>query len=176
MPPTNIKLNAPQVISRIANDADRRLAWEFFVFFSRFEYALKRHECYLLSGEGNAEANWNRYASDHNNRFNPTTTETLLAAVDYFRNRPPKKQLRKNGKMHWSDPQTYDEKEPLLIWLIRCVRTVRNNLFHGGKFPETPVSDPSRDRELLAHALIILNASLNLNPEVTRIFIEGIDE
>ncbi len=29
----------PAAIQRIANSDDRRLAWQFFVFFSRMEYA-----------------------------------------------------------------------------------------------------------------------------------------
>jgi hypothetical protein len=39
---THANFAVPESIRRIADSDDRRLAWEFFVFFSRFEYALKR--------------------------------------------------------------------------------------------------------------------------------------
>jgi hypothetical protein len=166
----------PDVIRRIANSGDRRLAWEFFVFFSRFEYALKRVESYLMPGVGNAEANWNRFASDHNEQFNPDATPALAAAVRYYFEKPPRKQLRSDGEMSWSDPLTYQRNEPLLVWLLRVVRVVRNNLFHGGKFPLIPISDPSHDRELLANAITILAACLPLHQRVSDLFVEGIDE
>ena len=49
-----------------------------------------------------------------------------------------------------------------LTWLLLMVRTVRNNLFHGGKFPLIPVSEPSRDSTLLHHSITILAACLPL--------------
>lgn len=166
----------PEVIRRIANAADRRLAWEFFVFFSRFEYSLKRHERYLKEGIGQAEANWDRFASDYAPHFNPNASANLAAAVSYYLKVPPRKQLRNNGKMQWSAPDIHDGKEPLLVWLLRVVRIVRNNLFHGGKFPLIPIADPSRDRELVGNAIIILAACLLLNKRVSQEFLDGIDE
>jgi hypothetical protein len=55
------------------------------------------------------------------------------------------------------------------------VRAVRNNLFHGGKFSDGYVADPSRDRELLGHAMVILGACLDLDKKVRCIFFEGLD-
>ncbi len=37
-----MKIPIPDSIRQITDSEDRQLAWEFFVFFSRFEYALKR--------------------------------------------------------------------------------------------------------------------------------------
>jgi hypothetical protein len=167
---------APESILRIANATDRRLAWEFFVFFSRFEYALKRNQRFLRPGTGDAEANWDRFASDFNAAFLALDQPPLHAAVDFYQASAPRKQLRSDGSMSWSEPQSWDKREPLLIWLLRVVRTVRNNLFHGGKFPLIPISDPSRDRDLLIHAIAILAACLRLDGLTERIFDEGIDE
>jgi hypothetical protein len=175
MPPF-VEPPLPEVIRRIANSADCHLAWEFFVFFSRFEYALKRHERYLMPGVGNAEPNWDRFASDYNAEFSPDTTPTLAAAIQYYLDKPPMKQLRADGKMKWSDPITLQHNGPLLVWLLLAVRVVRNNLFHGGKFPLIAISDPSRDRELLANAITILATCLPLDPQVNSWFMEGIDE
>lgn len=165
----------PDVIHRIANRADRHLAWEFFVLFSRFEYALKRVPQYLMPGEGDAQPNWDRFASDLNARFVLMATPALMSAVTFYENKPPRKQLRKDGQMQWSDPVKPDKNEPLLRWLLRSVRIVRNNLFHGGKFPSMLIPEPSRDQDLLAHAITILTTCLPLSADVQNAFMEAID-
>jgi hypothetical protein len=168
----------PQVIAivhKVAESKDRVLAWEFFVFFSRFEYALKRDRRYLESGTGDAKPLWDQFASDHDSEFVPSSDQSLFDAVEYFRQQPPRKQLRENGEMKWSEPCRHDGHEPPLVWLLRVVRTVRNNLFHGGKF-QIPICDPSRDHHLIDSALTILKACLCLDPAVRERFVEGIDE
>lgn len=165
----------PEAIRRIADSNDRRLAWLFFVIFSRFEYALKRHPEYLMPGVGNAEANWDRFGADNHACFDASTALSLRSAVEYFVAHPPRKQIRTNGVMSWSEPQAWDGRGPKLVWLLLMVRLVRNNLFHGGKFPLVPILDPSRDRDLLLHAITILNAALTLNSEVARAFSEDFD-
>lgn len=145
------------------------------MFFSRFEYALKRDSRFLQAGTGNAEPNWDRFAADCNPMFTDRVAGSLAISVQYYQYNPPRKQLRANGEMSWSEPMSWDEREPVLIWLLRVVRAVRNNLFHGGKFPLVPISEPSRDRDLLAHAITILAACLELDASVRAIFNEGID-
>jgi hypothetical protein len=171
-----MEIPVPDAIRRIADSEDRKLAWNFFVFFSRMEYALKRSGSYLNKGTDEAQPNWDKFASDHNHKFSPEASEELRAAVKYFRDQPPRKQLRVGDEMGWSDPQQHDGQEPLLVWLLRMIRCVRNNLFHGGKFPLIPISDPSRDRDILLNSLVILKASLPLDSEVQRQFFDGIDE
>ncbi len=145
------------------------------MFFSRFEYALKRNRRYLKPGTGDAQPNWDRFASDFNARFNLEVSPALCAAVEFYTADPPRKQLRQEGRMSWSEPQVWDSKEPRLVWLLRVVRTVRNNLFHGGKFPLIPISEPSRDRQLLENGLVILSNALVLQLEVHRQFLEGLE-
>jgi hypothetical protein len=174
--PAPLSILLPDSIKRIAVAPDRKLAWEFFIFFSRFEYALKRHPKFLQPGIGNAEPNWDRFASIYNETFLKKHHLDLEAAIKYYIDHPPKKQLRADGIMSWSEPLVWDEREAQLIWLLRVIRTVRNNLFHGGKFPLIPMSDPSRDRDLLSHAITILAFSLKLDREVEFNFNEGINE
>lgn len=160
-------IRMPDAIRRIADNEDRELAWCFFVFFSRFEYALKRCRRYLTEdARKNARANWDRFARDHAPDFDSRVCGNLQVAVEYFRANPPRRQLRSDGKMSWSDPQRYDGNEALLIWLLRMIRCVRNNLFHGGKFPVVPITDPSRDRQLLRNSLVVLTECLHLDREV----------
>jgi hypothetical protein len=165
----------PESIRCIADSKDRRLAWYFFIFFSRFEYALKRHPKYLKQGTVNAEPNWNLFASDRNKDFIPNSSAVLNEAVKYFLKEPPRKQIIENTFISWSEPQKYNGKEPLLIWLLRMIRYVRNNLFHGGKFPLINISDPSRNRELLFNSFVILQESLKLDKSIEEIFFEELD-
>ena len=58
----------PNTIRRIVDSDDRRLAWAFFVLFSRFEYALKRSD-YLKPGTSHARPDWDRFASNCNEAF-----------------------------------------------------------------------------------------------------------
>jgi hypothetical protein len=169
-------VSMPAAIRRIADKGDRQLAWHFFVFFSRFEYALKRHPKYLNAKKTVAEADWESFATDHAARFEANGTQELIAAVEYFRTSPPKKQIQVNQKLGWSEPIRFDEDGYLLPWLLRVVRIVRNNLFHGGKFQGFRVSEPSRDQTLILNAIIILGACLELDPEVQGKFLEGIED
>ena len=165
--------NVPESIRKIANSTDRKLAWHFFVFFSRFEYALKRGS-YLAAGSGNAEPAWDKFASNYNEKFQAVEDARLKQAIDYFRSSPPRKQVRSDGHLGWSDPLKYTSG-PLLVWLLLAVRTVRNNLFHGGKFPGFPVVDPSRDRDLIENAIVVLAHALLLSDSVSQEFHEGLE-
>jgi hypothetical protein len=168
------ELPIPAAIQRIANSDDRQLTWQFFVFFSRMEYALKRTRRYLKNTP-NAEPNWDRFGSDHDRRFSGLLSSPLVQAVRYFEANPPRKQIQVGGSMAWSEPRWRNATEGLLPWLLLGIRAVRNNLFHGGKFPLIPMPDPSRDRDLLVHALTVLNAALELDDEVRSTFFDGLD-
>lgn len=165
--------NVPDSVRIIADSIDRKLAWHFFVFFSRFEYALKRTD-YLAPGAGSAQAHWDRFASDHNAKFSALSNRALGSAIWYLKRSPPRKQIRKDGDLAWSDLCEYDPGDPLLVWLLLSVRVVRNNLFHGGKFPQFLVIDSSRDRNLIESAIIVLNNALLLNNDVQHHFNEGL--
>ena len=158
-------------VSCFANSPNSLLAWEFFIFFARFEYSLKRNK-YLMHKNWDAIPNWDKYASDVNGCFDSTASEELKAAIDFFIKTPPCKQITKDGELRWSDPQKWNRKEPKLIWLLGVVRTVRNNLFHGGKYPLVLVREPSRDVYLIKYALVILQYALSLNHDIEQIFNE----
>jgi hypothetical protein len=164
----------PEPIRRIAESTDRMVTWQFFVFFSRFEYALKRDPRYLMAGAGDAKPNWDLFASNNNVTFDPAASPRLTKAVEYFMAHPPCKQTRKSGQLGWSDPLLHSANEPMLTWLLICIRTVRNNLFHGGKFPMSLVPDPSRDVTLIEHSLVILCYVLRLDTRVDENFNAGL--
>jgi hypothetical protein len=170
-------LEMPVSIRQIGDSRDRELAWQFFVFFSRMEYALKRSR-YLVKGKIPAEPDWDAFANKHDNQFcgllspkaekkvSAESLKRLETAVVYFQQSPPRKQIVEGGALGWSEPQSKNDGENVLRWLLRVVRIVRNNLFHGGKFPGSPVNDPSRDRQLLTNSITVLIAAELLDPEV----------
>jgi hypothetical protein len=173
--PSLTKPSMPDAIRRIADSGDRQLAWQFFIFFSRFEYALKRSSKYLKPGAV-ANPNWERFSSDHDAAFQKLLSPELGAAIEYFRESPPRKQMQTGGQLSWSEPLAYRATEPLLVWLLRDVRVVRNNLFHGGKFPGLPILDASRDKHLISNAIVILDSCLSLDQSVRRQFLGGLNE
>jgi hypothetical protein len=54
--------------------------------------------------------------------------------------------------------------------LFVVVRRIRNNLFHGGKYPSGPEPDLSRDEKLLMQAIRILEPALSARPDLHTIF------
>lgn len=106
------------------------LAMEMFSTFARFEYSLKAAKFH--KGDGDAEANWRKFAESVPLIFDNPSEAEVREAVDYILSHPPKKQTIVNGLLTWSDSvsQTNLLSDRILIY----VRRVRNNLFHGGKF------------------------------------------
>lgn len=82
--------------------------------------------------------------------------------------KPPLKQVLKDGVLDWKS--TEEENVPLLLKLILSVRRVRNNLFHGGKFPSVNLEDPGRNADLLESSIVILEGCLLLNDRVKELF------
>lgn len=137
-------------------DIEGDLVRDFFVFFARFEYALKR-EGMLKGNDKQAEADWDCYAKRARHLFEPNTSTSIKASVDYLLAHPPEKQVVLSGELRRA-ALSKDVSESNASYILRLVRTVRNNLFHGGKFPYPggEIADTSRDRILLLHALTIL--------------------
>jgi hypothetical protein len=138
------------------------LAVVLFREFARMEYALKATGFH--NGDGDAKADWDGFAKKFSSSL--MSDGAISSAVMYMKDHPPKKQVIENGKLGW-DPVT---PQPIqAVELLRCVRRVRNNLFHGGKSPEY-LFEPERDEQLLRHSLSILDACLRLSPEVKNAF------
>ena len=52
--------------------------------------------------------------------------------------------------------------------MLRLLKTARNNLFHGGKYPDGPIEEVARDRDVLCAALAILDGLYELHDGVKR--------
>ena len=157
-------------ITALVPEEHRDLVFRFSLAFSRFECALKRAVFTKTSRHGVVEANWDSFSSRYRSAFDPSQTPELRAACDYFEANPRQKQILDAGlAFTWSAPQ-FRTTEPLFTWLVLMLRSVRNNLFHGGKYPISPFEDPSRNPDLLRHSLAILDACLHLDRDVERFF------
>jgi len=148
------------------SDADKELVLRFFVAFSLFECALKRAG-FVYTRNGRVFTNWKEFEESLEERFNPHRTEELERAVGYLKEKPPKKQKVEDKKLDWEKIPRPDAT-PSIKWLLDMVNIIRNNLFHGGKYPIDPIEEPARNKKLLESGLIILKECLKLNDEVER--------
>jgi hypothetical protein len=98
-------------------------------------------------------------------RFDTNKSPELLEAYRYFLSRPPKIQALVNDRLSWKENQKRDD-ESEFTWVVRSIGVVRNNLFHGGKFPW----DQARATDLLSYGFIILYECLELDEAVYKAF------
>lgn len=122
-------------------------ALNLFWLFARMEYALKAVG-FLRVADGDAQADWDQFATSIDQRFWAREAEDKLLAdaVAYILHEPPKKQVAEAGSLYWRTivPTSASKTGVLLKYVAR----IRNNLFHGGKFGGRWL-DPGRSGELL---------------------------
>jgi hypothetical protein len=152
-------------------ELDQQLLLDFFLTFSRFEYALKHSGLYQQRPGARipyeATPDWDSFAVRLRGTFDPSRATELREAVDLFLLHPPFREVVAAGGLGWDTtalPETLSEIECLLIY----IRRVRNNLFHGGKFSEGQNFDAERNTKLLSASLVILYECLNQDANVKR--------
>lgn len=143
----------------------------FFYIFSRFEYALKRAR--YLKKNTNAEPRWAEPAWDD---FAEKVGDIFFQKIKSCESRilisqPPKRQVICNNELSWEDENVPSTCKGLFL----AIRRVRNNLFHGGKYPIGPIDEPSRNRDLIRACLNVLEKALEEDSEVRRWFINEME-
>ena len=147
---------------------DRELIAEFFMTFARAEYALKEAGLVKAVGcAGRFEIDWDRFADEIAEEFARCELE-CDSSIRYLMEKPPQKEILTAQGLDWSprSPQGQSRER----FLVRSVTTVRNNLFHDGKKPGSPLIE--RDRELVAVALQALKRFVTLHATVLSKFQE----
>jgi hypothetical protein len=146
---------------------DRDLVLDFFWRFSVFECALKR-EGFLRAGRNcAAEPDWKKFGECIRDRFKEVSVNGFHEAVHTMRAVSPRRQVVRNDKLDWEElRQNPDESEEGFI--LRLVKTTRNNLFHGGKYPDGPIAEVAHDKKILQAALKILEGCYELHPGIAR--------
>ncbi len=145
---------------------DEEMLLEFFILYSRLEYALKRTG--FLKSTDNAQADWDDFISNIKDKFDKNKNEKLEKAVKYLLEYPAKKQVT-NGKLDFvSCPTTSSGSD--IIRLRHCIRITRNNLFHGGKYSQGSVEGAERNKELLENSIVVIKEFIRLNRKVNNAF------
>ena len=129
-----------------------KLAFSFFYWHSRFEFALKE-KGYLRDTRLGCRAapDWCAFIEDHceEYRISAEAKELIRAA--------PKRQVVGVGScMEWRavDLNKYSSE---LKQAVKLLQTVRNNLFHGGKHGDEGWDDPERTAKLLKLGVVVLH-------------------
>lgn len=147
---------------------DKDLLLEFFLVFSRFEYCLKATGMFVRHAVEppkwpRAEPDWDSFANQIRDSFDRNATDELREACLYIVESPPNQQVFTGHELAWETP-CCPKGESEIAFLLRMVRSVRNNLFHGGKYNIDFHEDTDRTTMLLRSSLHILNACLNISP------------
>lgn len=136
----------------------RELTLEFLATFSRFEFALKKAG-YAQGDESKVSPDWDAFAKDVA-QLDAALLVPVLNACQYLQQHPPKKQVLQNGALHWVVRQ--GTSGSAIGDVLLSVRTVRNNVLHGGKFPDGVIIDPLRDEQLIRNCVAALKGLLEL--------------
>ncbi|HET9088474.1 MAG TPA: hypothetical protein VFN53_13225 [Acidobacteriaceae bacterium] len=143
---------------------EKKLVFEFFWKFSVLEFALKRAG-YLKKDRENAEPDWIRFSKEIAGCFQALQLDGFQQAASDLRELSPKRQINKNGALSWKQVPRFSE-ESEAEYTLRFLKIVRDNLFHGGRYPEGPVFEIARNQKILRTALTILDGCYELYPGI----------
>jgi len=134
-----------------------KLSFEFFRCFSLLEYALK--EVGHVGGKGKdnfATVAYEKYFEDNSQHYVASDSALLLI------NLSPKMQVCVGKALHWHQVDFGSD----LRGITKCVKTIRNNLFHGGKRGPHGWFDSARVHELLSVGIVVIDELAQVNAEL----------
>jgi len=139
---------------------------EFVAVFMRLEFALK--EAGFCTGAAWAAVDWKSVARSLGDEFYSVVSDTGVA--DLMLRKPAKRQVVRQGALGWEDrPMPRDTES-----LVAAIRSVRNNLLHGGKHGDEDANpeDAHRNGRLVTEARCVIEMMLFQLGE-TRAYFEG---
>ena len=140
----------------------KKTACEYFLLLSKLEYALKNADFVKGNDRDNAQPDWDKFFNDVQSKIK---LDIESDDIQEFLNHPPARQLFKGGILSWSKPQKILCSDSRRV-LDTCL-TIRNNLFHGGKYGD---GNAGRNEVLLSAATKILTSAMNVHPQVKQNF------
>ncbi|PSB84829.1 hypothetical protein C5F64_12805 [Photobacterium damselae subsp. damselae] len=138
----------------------QQLVYTFFLQFSRLEFALKESGFVKSGTRDEALPDWGRFIERYSKSYALDKTEKELMAE------PPLKQVYLNEKICWVDFDFPDDSTELNN-LVFALKTMRNNLFHGGKFGHKSWDDTERVKFVLSRGLYIINKLSKLDGDLS---------
>lgn len=134
----------------------RELCIEYFFMFSRFEYALKENGFLKKSKYKNAEPNWKKFVEEYDSIYFPSDEARDLI------NNPPERHIVRDGSCQWEKISFADFSSDL-DKVVFVLKTIRNNLFHGGKNSHSDWDNPARNTFLIKNAVSVLGNLASLS-------------
>ncbi len=129
----------------------RDLAFDFFYWFSRFEYVLKDRRFLKRDEVGApAEPNWDAFVSEYRGAYKVSPAAKALIAEN------PRRQIVVAAGLDFDDLR-FSQNTADLDRVVAYAKTVRNNLFHGGKHGYDQWDDPEQMRRLLPLTITVLD-------------------
>jgi hypothetical protein len=127
-------------------------AFDFFFWFSRFEAALKE-DGYLRNEQPNSVAlpGWDQFVAKWAPQYQPSANATRLISLA-----PARQMVGANKSLTWGATPVAPGASQLAT-VVAMLKTVRNNLFHGGKHGSADWDNPKRTGELLDAARPVLD-------------------
>lgn len=140
------------------DDDLKKISFEFFYWFSRFEFALKENNFLKDKNVGSkAEPNWEEFREMFKNRYIASTEANRLIQLH------PKRQfVAQAGELEWKSVGI-DHCNNDLCRIVTMLNTIRNNLFHGGKHGDIDVDSKKRNIELLTVGIVLLRQLAELS-------------
>ncbi len=135
------------------------LVYEFFLKFSRFEFSLKASGFVRTGMRKAAVADWKKFYQKFGADYHVDDKEKQLLKT------PPNRQVYIDQKISWQDfefPADSTDLEKITL----ALRSMRNNLFHGGKYGEKSWDDGERVRFVLSRGVHSLERMAELDGDI----------
>src|SRR5688572_30367174 len=113
---------------------DRARVFRFLATFSRWECALKHGGFARVGRQDQVEPDWRAFAVAHDADIAALTDPAFTAARDALLANPPRREELNGTLVEWRANPRRPAEHAAADYLLRIVKDVRNNLFHGGKF------------------------------------------
>ncbi|RDL16437.1 hypothetical protein [Serratia fonticola] len=125
----------------------KEAAFDYFYWFSRFEFALKERGFLKSKEEGKtAVPDWTAFKKEYSDVYEITDDAKLLVELH-----PKRQVIGAGGGLDWR-PVGLEHCNNDLCNVVTMLTTIRNNLFHGGKHGDKEIDDVARNILLLKTA------------------------
>jgi hypothetical protein len=132
------------------------------------EYALKATSFAIKVGNG-VDSWWDKFANEIDGEFFAIEDLEFRAAVEYMLASPPRKQVLRDTGLAFEE-QGIDGNQARAQQTLLMAWTVRNNLFHVGKFLPNGEQEQGRNEKLVSCSPAILKKCSTLQRQVRQCY------